>query len=197
LFFLEKSGFNKIDKYETLYRIYFGFKLVDIKSRKTFHNLWNNTNSLCLVKLFCKYSLIYIPSKKKKLEDAIGVIRNRKLQMDSQSNGQRKTSKNINNDLQNTTQKTGEWTKQTQYWHLSYYFCQKSGGKSSVQKGRDCDSNKGNIIVVICDTDIQKWLTKSCRRSWNFRSDDFNLITRNPWLSSFRIRRYHLSRKSW
>jgi hypothetical protein len=65
-------------------------------------------NSLCLVKLFCKYSLIYIPSKKKKLEDAIGVIRNRKLQMDSQSNGQRKTSKNINNDLQNTTQKTGE-----------------------------------------------------------------------------------------
>ena len=41
-----------------------------------------------------------------KFEDTKGVIRNSKQIMDRQCNGQKKTDKRINNDLQNTTQKT-------------------------------------------------------------------------------------------
>ena len=46
-------------------------------------------------------------------------------------------------------------------------------------------------------TDVSQWLTKLSWRPKNFRSDDFNLSTRNPWFSSFLVSSNSLSRKSW
>jgi hypothetical protein len=39
-------------------------------------------------------------------------------------------------------------------WHLSCYYCYKPGDKSRMRKGPDCDDDKWNISVVICDIDI-------------------------------------------
>ena len=48
----------------------------------------------------------------------------------------------------------------------------KTGDKSWKRKGgRDCDHKEWTMSVVICD----------------IRSDGFNLITRNPWFSSFPV----------
>ena len=46
-------------------------------------------------------------------------------------------------------------------------------------------------------TDVSQWLTKLSWRPKNFRSDDFNLSTGNPWFSSFLVSSNSLSRKSW
>ena len=51
-----------------------------------------------------------------------------------------------------------------------------------------------NINVVICDTDITYWLTRSWWRPWNVRSDDFNLTNRNSWFGRFLVRNNHLSK---
>jgi hypothetical protein len=37
-------------------------------------------------------------------------------------------------------------------WHLSCYFCYKPSDKSWIGKGPDCDYDKWNIVMVICDT---------------------------------------------
>jgi hypothetical protein len=50
--------------------------------------------------------LLSITTVKKTLKIPKGVTRNRKPKKDKQYNGQRKKDKRINNDLQNTTQKT-------------------------------------------------------------------------------------------
>ena len=56
----------------------------------------------------------------------------------------------------------------------------------------DCDNDKGNIFVVICDTDIQYSLKKSYWRLWNIQSDTFqfnhlcfNKITKRQTLGSY------------
>ena len=36
-------------------------------------------------------------------------------------------------------------------WHLSYYPCYKPGNKSWMRKGPNCDYDKHNIFMVICD----------------------------------------------
>ena len=46
-------------------------------------------------------------------------------------------------------------------WHPSYYFCYKSGDKSFIWKGSDCDYDKRNILVFIDDADIMQLLTRS------------------------------------
>ena len=57
-----------------------------------------------------------------------------------------------------------------------YYSCYKSGDKPWIRKGPDCDYNKRNIPVLICDTVIPYRLTKSLWWPYNFR-DDFYLAT--------------------
>jgi hypothetical protein len=68
-------------------------------------------------------------------------------------------------------------------WYPSSYSCYNPGDKSWMRKGQDCDYDKWNIFVVICDTAAQYRLTKSW---WgNFRNDDFT--TRTSWLSGFLV----------
>ena len=38
-------------------------------------------------------------------------------------------------------------------WHPSCYACYKPGDKSQMKKRPDCDYEKRNISVIICDTD--------------------------------------------
>ena len=76
----------------------------------------------------------------------------------------------INNDLQNTPQKTKDWATRTPLKTGSElrcsgkvgsscstsdtcYSCYKPSGKSWIRKGPDNDYEKRNISVVICDTD--------------------------------------------
>ena len=46
--------------------------------------------------------------------------------------------------------------------HPWYYSCYKPGDKSWMRKGPDCDYDKHNISVLICDTDIpyKSWMRK-------------------------------------
>jgi len=44
-----------------------------------------------------------------------------------------------------------------------------------MRKGPGIAYIKWNISVLICDTDIPEWSTKSWWRPQNFRSDDFNV----------------------
>jgi hypothetical protein len=86
---------------------------------------------------------------------------------DRQNNGR------SNNGRQNTTEKTKNlatgtplknlgWTlvlwKGKQFlfhmWHTSCYSFYEAGDRPWTQKGPDCDYDKRNITVVICDTDI-------------------------------------------
>jgi len=39
-------------------------------------------------------------------------------------------------------------------WHPSCYYCYKHGDKSCMRIGSDCDYDKHNMFVVICDTGI-------------------------------------------
>ena len=55
------------------------------------------------------------------------------------------------------------------------------------EKGPDCEYDKRNISVFICDTYTPHMLTNSWWRHLNVRSDDFNLTTRNPCFSSFLV----------
>jgi hypothetical protein len=72
-----------------------------------------------------------------------------------------KRTKGQNNDLQNTTQKTKDWATRMPLktggilgWHPACYSRYKPDDKSWMLKGRNCDYDKQNISVVICDTDI-------------------------------------------
>jgi len=53
-----------------------------------------------------------------------------------------------------------------------------------MRKEPDCDYSKLNISVIVCDTDTPYRSTKWWWWPQNFRSDDFNLTTRNPSLST-------------
>ena len=57
-----------------------------------------------------------------------------------------------------------------------------------MRKGPDCDYDKRNITVVIWNTDIPQQLVKSWWRQEHFRSNDFNLTSRNPWLGNFLVK---------
>ena len=82
----------------------------------------------------------------------------------------------INNGLQNTAQKTKDWATRTPLKTGSEFGCSGMVGSScsssetcrvtnpaiSHEWGKpDCDYDKQNISVVICDTDIPQWLTRS------------------------------------
>ena len=56
-----------------------------------------------------------------------------------------------------------------------------------MRKAQDNDYDKGNIVVVICDTVMPYQLTKSWRRLFNCRSDDLHVATKNRCLSSFPV----------
>jgi hypothetical protein len=80
----------------------------------------------------------------------------------------------LNNDLQNTTQKTKEWATRTPLNTGSELRCSGRVGSScstsetcatnpviSLERGKlDCDYDKRNISVAICDTDIPQWLSR-------------------------------------
>ena len=86
------------------------------------------------------------------------------------------SDKKTNNDRQNTTQKTKDWTTRTTFkkgvnsgrvrsscstsWHPSYYFCYKSGDKSLIWK-HWIVIDKRNIFMFIDDADIMQLLTRS------------------------------------
>jgi len=49
-----------------------------------------------------------------------------------------------------------------------------------MKKGLDCDYEKLNVTMVICDTYILQRLTKSWWWPSNIRNDEYNFTTRNP-----------------
>jgi len=72
-----------------------------------FRYLW--TNKYFEIFTWCLW-LQYIAKKIEKFEDTKGVIRNPKLKKYRQYNGQKKKVRWTNNNLQNTTLKTIDWT---------------------------------------------------------------------------------------
>jgi len=57
-------------------------------------------------------------------------------------------------------------------WHMSYYPCYKPGNKSWMRKGPNCDYDKHNIFMVICDTDsITVYFLDVALDTWKLRSD--------------------------
>ena len=56
-----------------------------------------------------------------------------------------------------------------------------------MTKGPESVFDKGNMYVVISDATIP----------YGQPSDDFNLIKRNPWFSSFLVSSSPISRNSW
>jgi len=76
--------------------------------------------------------------------------------IDRQFNGKRKRLKE-----QTIIYKTLHRKLKQHYWHPSRCSCCLSGNKSLTRKIPDCDYDKRNIFVVICDTDILYRLTRS------------------------------------
>jgi hypothetical protein len=95
-----------------------------------------------------------------------------KIKRDKQSSTKHYTE----NWATRTPLKTGGWTwvlwKSEQFlrpqWHLSCYSCYKPCDVINERKP-DCDDDKLNISMVICDTDIMKQLTKSWWRPKDFQ----------------------------
>jgi len=67
-----------------------------------------------------------------------------------------------------------------------------------MSNSQECEYDKRNTFVIICDTGIQYRLTTSVWRQSNFQRDDFSLSslsTRNPRFSSFHVSSNPLSSK--
>jgi hypothetical protein len=71
---------------------------------------WRSYNQQWLIEDIESKHTIQATPIRERFEDTKGAIRNRISEKDSQYNGQKKKDKKTNNDLQNITQKTKDWT---------------------------------------------------------------------------------------
>ena len=84
-------------------------------------------------------------------------IQRGKSKKNRQHNGEEKTGKVKNNDLQNIIETTKD--RATHAWLVALhvappcYSCKNKRDKPWIRKEPDCDYDKRNIPLIICDTD--------------------------------------------